>query len=468
MGKQFTLKGLEKVNQLSETDRVVVNTSQGVKELNADILGKVFANTSLFESYQMLLNEEVHSRFLTTNNKIKKYLAEDTSDEIYVDVKNGVITVNLATVHYNASGKPLKTQAIDSDGNLLYWSDDPENSVVYDEKFPWKTEEGKIYIYPATPEFKASSYPVMTYIYDTTVVFEISPNFDNSKKPCITFDIGQTGDKVNITKSNETFSVIYGTEETTKCGFTINKVNEVGLAKLYGIWDGINTYSVTSSAHSINTLNKALLYLTSDTSNQVFITIKGSEVLFYSAVTSGDFSSLTDDFGKPLYWTDKISEITNKAPLNSLGEEVHLTTIPTKFPAYEFEYSTTLIGSVSYDMIQNSLTIEQSSENSNSLISLTPSELSIHYENGSDFSDVILKGSEGVLKGNWTVTPQQGDTFALKDTYDKSEVYTKTEVYSKDEVYSKAEVYSKQDVYTKQEVENLIDALRKELSPSEE
>lgn len=469
----LNLTGVTSVDVLPEGTSVLVNSPDGkVRAMNAGLLGKVFANTSLFESYQMLLNEETDTKFLTTSNKIKKYLARDTTSEFYIELEGGRFVIKSSEVQFNDKKVPLTTQATDCEGNLLYWSDNPEKVVIYDDKFPWKNSEGKVFIYPQTEEFEASQYPVMIYSSLDTIIFEITPKFNTTNKPYISFDVGQHGDKVNIMKSDDVFSVVYGSEDETKCGFTINKVNGTSLAKLSGIWDGVNTQNVGSKAQSLNTLNKAILYLKHDTSNQSYTVVNSSEVSFYTVDCLGGSSQLQDDNNNLLYWTNNPIKVSNDKPMNSSNEEVYLTTVPTGYMALSYDYGEPkLVGSVSFDPSQNTLSVEHSTSNSHSQMVLSSSELTLEHEVNNKSSSVTLNGSGGVLTGDWSVS-QSAKQFTLKDTYDKTQVYNKDETYNKDEVYSKDETYSKDDVYnksqsySKQEINDLLNQLKQELTPT--
>lgn len=135
--------------------------SDNVKELDADItkIKNLVAETIITYTLvtQTLYAEKGYIAELTvdqldTSAKVRKYLNNDTTPVNYIKMYNQNIEFRTGEVKLNGNGIPLTEQAVDRNGNKLYWVDEERKAVQYE----------------------ANDDPVMIYQYDELAKLYIS------------------------------------------------------------------------------------------------------------------------------------------------------------------------------------------------------------------------------------------------------------------------------------------------------
>lgn len=437
----LNIQGLSSVTQLSKGDKVLVVTSKGLEELDAEVLGKVLSNTSLFETYNLVELSGLNVQNITTNNKIQKYLKGDTSDELYLEYIDNSIKFIRGQVLANSDGVAFTTQAQALTGEPLYWSHDISDAVMFND-FPWKTQDDeKIFI-----TIEKTDYPVTVYQYQSSIIktneIEIVDN-----EPVIT-DIysSKTTSKGIVKKQGNEFVFLLQEDRDKTCGIKMS-VNEDGTitGKLIGTWEGLNDWDVDQALTtekfkdwfyhdqdyytyvktiSMETSNKIGWYLNKDVESiHVFIRIEGSQLIVIQARnktnSAGSFiqEQAVNLLGEPLYWKEEmlyqVGVSGNGIPLKS-GKYVFMTTEKTDYPVYIYQYNEVELFRLDYGQLSdNSSGVRQifsDGGNRIAVISKTNTEFSIEFKNKTDnsvLSRILLSDGKGKLGGTWYVEDSQ-------------------------------------------------------------
>lgn len=439
----FKLTGLKSVTQLSKGDTVIVQTKDGLVELDAEVLGKVLSNTSLFETYDRIELSELNVKTLTTHNKIQKYLDSDKTDELYVEITDDcVINLIRGQVLTNTDGIPLTTQAQTITGELLYWSHDLVG-IDYHNGFPWKTSgDEKIYI-----TTKKTSFPVDVYQYHLTTLKQSHVQMINNE-PIIEDSFFTKGvvSKGTIKKQNNEFLFILEERGKGDCGIKIS-LNEDGTVtgKLIGMWEGLNDWDVEDALTtnnfknwyyksqdyytyvktlSMETSNKIGWYLNQETETlHSFIRIENNEfsVILAKNKTNNAGNYIQEQavnlLGERLYWkqdmTFQVGVSSNGIPLKN-GKYVFMTTEVTDYPVYVYQYDETILFKIDYDSISDgSKSARQVFMDSGDFIAVTSksnTEFALEFKNkinGKILSKLVLNQLGGSLTGVWKVGDYQ-------------------------------------------------------------
>lgn len=458
----LNVNGLSSVTQLSKGDKVLVVTSKGIEELDAEVLGKVLSNTSLFETYKLIELSELNVKNITTHNKIQKYLNGDVSDEIYMEYQDNTVKFLRGQVLKNTDGVALTTQAQAITGEPLYWSHDIVGAEYF-ENFPWKTQDDeKIFI---TTE--KTGFPVEVYQYHITTLKQCEIEIVNSEPVITDLYYSKPTSQGVVKKQNNEFMFYLKENGTETCGIQMS-VNEDGTVtgKLIGTWEGLNDWDVDQALTtgnfkdwfyhnqdyytyiktlSVETSNKIGWYLNNEVNTlHVYIRLENSELVVIQAKnkTNNAGSYIQEQavnlLGEKLYWNQEmvyqIGTSGNGIPLKS-GKYVFMTTEETDYPVYIYQYDETELFRIDYGSLSdNSQGVRQIfSDGSDRIatISKTNTEFSIELKNKSTnaiLSKVILSETGGKLTGTWKV----GDYELGIDELPKQSSSTKDKVLKSD------------------------------------
>lgn len=437
----LNLTGLSSVTQLSKGDKVLVVTSNGLEELDAEVLGKVLSNTSLFETYKRVELSELNVSTLTTHNKIQKYLDSDLSDEIYMEYADGVVTFIRAQVLTNSDKIPFTTQAQAITGELLYWSHDLSEAEYYKD-FPWKTKDDeKIFI-----TIEDTGHPVTVYQYNSTILKRSEILVENNEPVVVDTYFSRTNSKGIVKKQDNEFLFVLQENGSDLCGIkmSLNEDNTV-TGKLIGTWEGLNDWDVDQALTtnkfkewfyhsqdyytyvktlSLETSNKIGWYLNKETENlHVYFRLEGSELVVILAKnkTNNAGSYIQEQavnlLGENLYWKQEmdyqVGTSANGVPLKS-GKYVFMTTEKTEYPVYIYQYDETELFRIDYNKISdNSYSVRQvfsDNGNINAILSKTNTEMVIELVNKTNntvLSKLVLDSQGGKLTGKWWVEDKE-------------------------------------------------------------
>jgi hypothetical protein len=442
----LNVNGLSSVTQLSKGDRVLVVTNDGIQELDAEVLWKVLSNTSLFETYNLVELSELNVQTLTTHNKIQKYLNEDTSDEIYLEYSDNTVKFIRGRVLLNSDGIPLISQAQAISGELLYWSQNITDAVMF-KGFPWKSQDDeKIFI---TTE--KTDYPVSIYQYELSLLKESEIEIVDNE-PVITDIFSSSVTSQGVVKKQKNEFLFYLQENSDKqCGIKMS-VNEDGTitGKLIGTWDGLNDWDVDQALTtgkfknwfynnqdyytyiktlSLETSNKVGWYLNKDTNIHVFTRIENSQIIVIQAKnktnSAGSYikEQAVNNLGNKLYWNQEmdyqVGTSGNGIPLKS-GKYVFMTTEETDHPVWIYQYVETELLRFDYGVLpDNSNGIRQifsDGSGTTTVISKTNTEFNIEFKkNNKTVAKINLKETGGQLTGTWKVGDKELNTNELPE-----------------------------------------------------
>lgn len=434
----LNLDGLSSVTQLSKGDKVLVVTSNGIEELDAEVLGKVLSNTSLFETYKLVELSELNVKTMTTHNKIQKYLDEDDSDEIYMEYQDHTIKFLRGQVLKNSDQVPLTTQAQAITGELLYWSHDI-SGATYFEGFPWKSEgDEKIFI---TTE--DTGFPVTVYQYHLVTLRQSEIEIVDNEPVITDSYYSKPTSKGVIKKQNNEFTFFLEENGTKTCGIqvSVNEEDNSVTGKLIGTWEGLNDWDVDNALTSgnfkdwfyhnqdyytyvktlsVETSNKIGWYLNNEVENiHVYFRLENSQLVVIQAKnktnSAGSYikEQAVNLLGEKLYWKQEmiyqVGTSGNGVPLKS-GKYVFMTTEETEYPVYIYQYDETELFRIDYGSISdNSKGVRQIfSDGSDriAVISKTNTEFSVEFRKKSDnsvLSKILLGETGGKLSGTWKV-----------------------------------------------------------------
>lgn len=434
----LNLQGLTSVTQLSKGDKVLVKTSKGLAELDAEVLGEVLSNTSLFETYKRVELSELNVKNITTHNKIQKYLDNDTSDEIYMEYSDNTLNFIRGQVLANSDNEPLTTQAQAITGEPLYWSHDLSEAEFFDG-FPWKTKyDDKIFI---TTE--KTGYPVNIYQYQLTYLKQCDIQIVDNE-PIITDTYTSKGSmsKGIVKKQGNEFLFVLQERNKDWCGIKISVNDDDSVTgKLLGTWEGLNDWDVDSALTMKNFKNwfyhnqdyyTYIKPLSVDTSNKIgWYLNKETEILHvYTRLENGEFvvilaknktnsagsfiqEQAVNLLGEKLYWEQDMafqSGISgNGIPLRN-GRYVFMTTEETDYPVYIYQYDEVELFRIDYaSLADGSNGVKQTfSDNSNISATLSKTNTEFHLElvdtsKNTVLSSVKLNKTGGKLDGKWYV-----------------------------------------------------------------
>lgn len=462
----LNLDGLSSVTQLSKGDKVLVVTSNGIEELDAEVLGKVLSNTSLFETYKLVELSELNVRNITTHNKIQKYLDGDDSDEIYTEYQDHTIKFLRGQVLKNSDQIPLTTQAQAITGELLYWSHDISRATYF-EGFPWKSEDDeKIFI---TTE--DTGFPITVYQYNLTTLRQSETEIIDNEPVITDIYYSKPTSKGVIKKQNNEFTFFLEENGTKTCGIqiSVNEDDNSVTGKLIGTWKGLNDWDVDNALTrgnfkdwfyhnqdyytyvetlSVETSNKIGWYLNNEVENiHVYFRIENSQLVVIQAKnktnSAGSYikEQAVNLLGEKLYWRQEmiyqVGTSGNGVPLKS-GKYVFMTTGETEYPVYIYQYDEIELFRIDYGSLSdNSKGVRQIfSDGSDriTVISKTNTEFSVEFRKKSDnsvLSKILLGETGGKLSGTWEVNdhklginelPEQSS--ATKNRVLKSNGYT--------------------------------------------
>ena len=462
----LNLDGLSSVTQLSKGDKVLVVTSNGIEELDAEVLGKVLSNTSLFETYKLVELSELNVRNITTHNKIQKYLDGDDSDEIYTEYQDHTIKFLRGQVLKNSDQIPLTTQAQAITGELLYWSHDISRATYF-EGFPWKSEDDeKIFI---TTE--DTGFPITVYQYNLTTLRQSETEIIDNEPVITDIYYSKPTSKGVIKKQNNEFTFFLEENGTKTCGIqiSVNEDDNSVTGKLIGTWKGLNDWDVDNALTrgnfkdwfyhnqdyytyvetlSVETSNKIGWYLNNEVENiHVYFRIENSQLVVIQAKnktnSAGSYikEQAVNLLGEKLYWRQEmiyqVGTSGNGVPLKS-GKYVFMTTEETEYPVYIYQYDEIELFRIDYGSLSdNSKGVRQIfSDGSDriTVISKTNTEFSVEFRKKSDnsvLSKILLGETGGKLSGTWEVNdhklginelPEQSS--ATKNRVLKSNGYT--------------------------------------------
>lgn len=434
----LNLDGLSSVTQLSKGDKVLVVTSNGIEELDAEVLGKVLSNTSLFETYKLVELSELNVRNITTHNKIQKYLDGDDSDEIYTEYQDHTIKFLRGQVLKNSDQIPLTTQAQAITGELLYWSHDISRATYF-EGFPWKSEDDeKIFI---TTE--DTGFPITVYQYNLTTLRQSETEIIDNEPVITDIYYSKPTSKGVIKKQNNEFTFFLEENGTKTCGIqiSVNEDDNSVTGKLIGTWKGLNDWDVDNALTrgnfkdwfyhnqdyytyvetlSVETSNKIGWYLNNEVENiHVYFRIENSQLVVIQAKnktnSAGSYikEQAVNLLGEKLYWRQEmiyqVGTSGNGVPLKS-GKYVFMTTEETEYPVYIYQYDEIELFRIDYGSLSdNSKGVRQIfSDGSDriTVISKTNTEFSVEFRKKSDnsvLSKILLGETGGKLSGTWEV-----------------------------------------------------------------
>lgn len=444
---------LKKLNELTESDMILVSTSEGVKAIPSVTLGAAVSPVTLYERFAKSISSVFNTEKVSTSNKVQRYLLKDTSKEVYMELdKNNIIWYESEV--YTVDKVPQIQQYTDMSGNLVYWSEDPDSSEFSGDGYPWKVQSGrKIFM-----TYEKTQFPVLCYKY-TTKTIKKSTISDSGMVDEYTFGNRQTG-VIKKTNKEFIFSMSIGSKE---CGMRVVVDDTTGeiSGELIGTWEGVNDIdpdkrltkdSVKKFLYEDQDLNSYLIsivldtsnkigwYLSEDTSNKVFSYVKDGYLVIRQAVvkqnpTTGNpiTQHAKNLYGNLLYWKEDMSvggAVSSAGyPLKN-GINAFLTTEKTDYPAYIYDYNYTDLLKLSYSP-QNGIEQEFKDASGNSgKISLLDSEFVAKFKNssGTKETSITMNADSGVLKGAWKV---DNDSSIFDITPEKVGTYT---IISGDEV----------------------------------
>lgn len=432
------IEGLPAISQLSKGDQILIATSEGIKTLSSEVLGNVFSDTSLFDNRTFSEVAEVNTQSISTHNKLRKWFAQDTSDEIYLIYSEGgnIKFVKETVVTDIETQEAVTIQATDLSGNKLYWNENPDDSK-FSNGLPWVSddeEERKVHV-----QYEESDYPVQVYQYNRTLIksSEIIVN-GSSVDVKDTYQTGTNSFGV-IQKSDNSFKFQLMEGSTTKCGFELSK-NDDGTfsAKLNGTWEGVNDWDLEDAllkpdfkewfyneqdiytpinVLSVNTANKVKWFLNKNYNNQVYAVVEeGTVKIYYAQIKTSSGGSYTqklvqNKFGQQLYWQVDVSAVRGTDeqgyPIVN-GSRVYMVTEQTDYPVYIFDYDEKLLCSLENSTLSdNSEGVKLTFTGVNGRIGeiyRTNTELMMRYidESGKVKSSISM-GEESILTGEWKI-----------------------------------------------------------------
>lgn len=153
------------------------NTWRGVVKIdgNVDISGSMSA-AALYAMMGDIAQLTVNS--LSTSRRIPLYLAGDTSDDNYIDIRDKHICLMRGTTDGGTE------QARNPDGALLYWEKDISGAVLASDGYPYVDGSR---VFTTTSE---TDWPVMVYVYDERERRSLTFNDDDFKTPIDIFGEG--------------------------------------------------------------------------------------------------------------------------------------------------------------------------------------------------------------------------------------------------------------------------------------
>lgn len=428
------IDGLPTISQLSSKDRIVVLTDDGLKSLNAEVLGQVFSNTSLYENYNMVELSELNVQNISTNNKVRKYLRNDTSAEVYLEYTNGQVNIIKSTVIMDNS-VPTTVQATNMSGKPLYWSEDI-SEVVYNNGLPWKNQDDeKIFITDEKTE-----YPVIVYQYTSQYIRKSELSFTSNGDPILIDNYFSSGSSSKGTIEKQGNSFVFQLKESGKnaCGLKLS-LNEDGTVtgKLIGTWEGVNDwdiedalttenfknwfyhnqdYNVYVNTLSLSTADKIGWYLLKDTSNHIFTEVVDSTIKVYLAQnkesSSGSYiqEQARNMLNQPLYWVEDMTFQSgvsgNHIPIHN-GQYTFMTIEETDYPVYIYQYNLTELFTITTESLPDNsrgtkLTFSGLNGKKGEIYkSLTQFVMRYLKADGTEYSKIALGETESVLTGTW-------------------------------------------------------------------
>lgn len=151
---------------------------------NVNISGQLSAD-ALYVDRGEVSNLSVEK--LITSRRIPRRLALDKSDDNYIRIEGQ----NLQFITAVTDGDT--EQAVNPNGELIYWEQDPytDDVTIGSDGYPYK---GGVRIWTTTTE---TEWPVWVFVYTEHVKREISFDNQNPKAPCDTFGAGYGSDDPN-------------------------------------------------------------------------------------------------------------------------------------------------------------------------------------------------------------------------------------------------------------------------------
>lgn len=435
--KKLDIEGLDVIGKLKGNDQFLVQTKKGVEAIPVSAVLDAASSTSLYETYSNNLIQNLTVESVTSSQAIKKYLAKDVTEDVYVEIANDSVRFIRAVVTKDSSGKPLEKQATDTKGRLLYWSNNIA-TATFNDGLPWKTpEETKIFItYEETP------YPVTIYLYQLTILKTLSVTFFQSGETVLTdryqTNAAETG---YIKKTDDDFS-FYFQVNGESCGIRVFKNPTTGKlnGELVGYWVGLSDIDLNNIVTKdimkelwyttqdyytyivpmrLNTSDKIGWRLNNDTSNKSYFEVKDNYIVGYSAEvrtnpSTGEYvqEQAKNIFGNLLYWTEDVSRTgginSEHIPTNN-GHYVYMTTTETLYPVYVYQYVLTEQYKVDYQYLGDGTygykqTFKDPSGNVGTIY-MNSGGMTVTYNNS-----VVLSANSSVkrLFGNWDVRENSG------------------------------------------------------------
>lgn len=380
----FTIEGLPEISKLSKGDQILICTSEGLKSLSSEVLGNVFSDTSLFDNRTFSEINEANIQNISTHDKLRKWFAKDTSDELYLRYNNGNVTfIKEVVITDVETEEPVTIQATTYNGKKLYWTKDV-TKAKFNNGLPWTTDDEKEEKITVTTD--ETEYPVHVYQYYSDVVKSIE--FVDANGDFMIRDTFKTGNNSIglIQKQDDSFLIELLDNTVAKCGLMMSKNPDDGSysAKLIGVWENVNDWDIDDvllkpefkewyytnqdyynyvNILSVNTANKIKWRLTKNTNNQVYSVLEDGYLKFYFAQiktqATGEYIQeiVKNKFGKQLYWEDNMDVgggvSSNGVPVLN-GKYTFMTTTVTNYPVYVYQYNTTEIFSISQETLTDS------------------------------------------------------------------------------------------------------------------
>lgn len=424
----FRIEGLPLISSLNKGDQVLVYTGEGLKTLTAEVLGSVFSDTSVYDNRVFSRLEELNTQYFSTHDKIRKYLAEDITDEVYFTVSKGKVACIKDTVALDVeTGLPLEITATALNGKKMYWTSDPKKAR-YKSGMPWVTDDAREERVTVTLE--ETPYPVYVYQYYSKILSMFSVESDEDGNPTLTTSYTTaSGSSAILKKAKEEFTLQLTEGSVAKCGFRLSKnPDSTYSAKLIGTWENVNDWDIDDVVKksefkpfvyenagpyayldilSVNTANKVKWRITRDTTNKVYSVLEGSTLkVYYSQIQTDSSGTYTQDLvrnrlGNPLYWPedlDSYGSTDHDFPVFN-GRRVYPTTTPTPYPVHVYRYRDIELFSLEYD---RGIRLKFSdSGNRRAEISKTTEGLVLRYlsNTGSELSKLVLDDSGTSFSG---------------------------------------------------------------------